>query len=61
MKAKKAVSKKVCSRCKKETEKLVGLFVPHLCEPCLEQVRVEQRATGQVCTLCRKPYCDCYC
>ena len=50
-----------CRNCSKMTDKLVGLFVPHLCQDCLDATRKEEIAKGHVCLLCHKAYCDCYC
>jgi len=52
-----------CKHCKAlvPAGELVGLFVPHACRTCQDQIRAEQRATGNVCGRCKKPSCDCYC
>lgn len=53
--------RKVCAECGKEVDRLYGLFVPHKCAECLNAVRAEQIRLGQVCRMCRNPYCDCCC
>ena len=53
--------KKICINCNKETDKLVGISVPHLCVECLGKLRAKQISTGKVCRTCNKPYCDCDC
>ena len=50
-----------CSICGKDVEKLVGLFVPHLCEGCLNNAMEADRKAGRVCGMCRRPYSDCCC
>ena len=50
---------KNCARCNKETERLYGLFVPIYCRECINAIEAGQRATGQVCGMCRQA--DCYC
>lgn len=52
---------KVCMRCGSVVDKLIGLFVPHSCLACLEAERQSQIRLGQVCRMCRNPYCDCCC
>ena len=53
--------KKICKNCKTETNNLYGLFVPFLCEKCYNKLRDEQIKEREVCSLCKKPYIDCYC
>lgn len=50
-----------CSHCGARVEKLHGLFVPHLCKPCLDKTVAEQQASGAVCGMCRKVYALCCC
>jgi len=53
--------KKVCRKCGKVVDKLVGLFVPFACLECLDRERQHQLRTGKVCRMCRRPYVDCCC
>lgn len=50
-----------CQECGKFTNNLVGLFVPYLCIGCLDIIRIKQIKANEICKLCKKPYCDCYC
>lgn len=50
-----------CKQCGQHTDKLVGLFVPHLCVSCLDKEREADIKAGRICRLCHKPYCDCCC
>lgn len=53
----------VCRNCSSSVEpgQLVGLFVPSVCEPCLEARRADELRRGARCLACGKAYCDCYC
>lgn len=53
--------KLMCHKCGKKVTKLYGLFVPHLCHDCYIAIREEQIQKHEVCTICGKPYVDCYC
>jgi hypothetical protein len=52
-----------CVTCKKEVNpgELTGLFVPHLCISCKEVLFKKERESGQVCSMCRQVYSNCYC
>ena len=52
---------KICKFCGLYTKDLFGLFVPHLCKSCYDGLRKEQIDKKEVCSLCKKPYIDCYC
>lgn len=52
---------KTCRVCKREVDRLEGLFVPHTCHECAETERARERASGAICSMCRKPYFDCCC
>ena len=51
----------VCQRCSKEVKELHGLFVPHLCKTCMEEVIAIDRKTGNICGMCRAPRSLCCC
>lgn len=53
----------VCAKCGTEVEPgaLVGLFVPHMCQPCMGALVTEQEATGDICRACGKANALCYC
>lgn len=51
----------ICSRCGRQKVKLHGLFVPHLCEDCLQKVVDGDIAKGNVCLLCGQPHSLCCC
>lgn len=55
--------KHVCNTCGKEVEpgKLVGLFVPHLCQECLNEAIERDMQSGNVCTVCHQPRSLCCC
>ena len=55
--------KYVCKKCKKEVEpgKLVGLFVPHLCVNCETKIASSEKASGNICIMCRQPRSRCCC
>ena len=55
--------KHVCNKCGKEVEsgKLVGLFVPHLCQECLDTIVENDRRNGNICRMCHQPYTLCCC
>jgi hypothetical protein len=55
--------KYTCDVCKKEVEpgKLVGLFVPHLCEDCDRKETEKNVRTGNVCLICGSPRNHCTC
>lgn len=50
-----------CQTCGAEVSELHGLFVPHLCKPCLDKVVEEQKRKGHVCRMCRQVYALCCC
>ena len=50
-----------CSKCGERTDKLHGLFVPHLCKECFDKAVAHQIATGNVCNMCRQPRMLCCC
>ncbi|GEM_PF-2022017 len=52
-----------CGHCGKIVEpgKLVGLFVPHLCQECLDAYVAEDKRTGNICTMCHQPRTLCCC
>lgn len=52
-----------CKGCSVSVEpgQLVGLFVPSVCQACLEATRADQMRRGCRCLACGKAYCDCYC
>ena len=52
---------KTCKICNTEVDKLVGLFVPHMCVDCHKKKRDAQIAAGNICLLCRQPRMDCCC
>ncbi len=52
---------KTCAVCKKQTDELFGLFVPHRCKDCQEAERVKQEASGRRCGMCRQLYMNCCC
>ena len=52
---------RLCKKCNTETDKLYGLFVPHLCKECYDKLREEEIKHGYVCSFCRQPYIDCCC
>lgn len=51
----------ICKRCHVETDKLYGLFVPHLCSQCRDETVEEQKKTGRVCGICGSVYLYCSC
>ena len=61
LKAKKKTKKLVCKHCKTAVDELYGLFEPHACKPCMKKIRQECIETGDICLMCKKPRCDCYC
>ena len=55
-----------CSRCgtKMSKEGHHHLFAAYVCDPCHEiyiQEAKDEIARGAVCSICRKPYSQCYC
>lgn len=50
-----------CKQCGCNPPKLVGLFVPHLCESCLAIELESERSAGHVCGMCGQPYGNCCC
>ena len=52
-----------CKMCGKDVEPgtLKGFFVPHRCKECDEKVIANDKATGNICTLCHtvRSYCCC--
>lgn len=52
-----------CGQCGKEVKpgRLVGLFVPHLCEKCEAKTAKQEVKEGMVCRVCFKPTCRCRC
>ncbi len=53
--------KKICADCKKETDKLFDLFVPHHCKECSEQLHKEAKEKKDYCLLCGVLRMDCCC
>lgn len=53
----------ICKKCGKSVNpgELVGLFVPHLCQECLDDIVESDRKNGNICTLCHKPRSLCCC
>jgi len=54
-------TRQTCKHCGKKTNRLEGLFVPHACHDCMEEIRQKCIDINDICTLCGKPRCDCYC
>lgn len=52
---------KTCVICKKQTDELYGLFVPHRCKDCQEAERIKQTKANNRCLMCRQLYMDCCC
>jgi len=52
---------KRCEKCDQEVEELHGLFVPHLCKGCMDKVIEHDRATGNICIMCRQVRSLCCC
>jgi hypothetical protein len=52
-----------CAECETQVQpgELHGLFVPHLCRACLDRIVKAERASGQLCRMCRQPYSLCCC
>jgi len=50
-----------CQKCHKEVDHLVGLFVPHLCQNCLDEIVEIDRKSGNICGMCRQPRSLCCC
>lgn len=52
-----------CRSCKKTVDPggLRGLFVPHKCEACEEALAAREKASGNVCGMCRSPRSRCCC
>jgi len=53
--------KKICKECKKETEKLYDLFVPHHCKECSDKLHKQAQDKGDYCSLCGYLRMDCCC
>jgi len=51
----------VCEKCKNPTDKLYGLFVPHLCQECEQAEADSDKRSGNVCGICRQPRSRCCC
>jgi hypothetical protein len=52
---------KTCAVCKKQTDDLYGLFVPHRCKDCQEAERKKQEASNNRCLMCHQLYMNCCC
>jgi len=51
----------ICVTCNKEVDELFGLFVPHNCKECQQNLLDEQRRSGNICGMCRQPRALCCC
>ncbi len=52
---------KHCSKCGKQVDELVGLFVPHLCRPCKKAIVDDELRRGHICAICRSARSCCCC
>ena len=51
----------ICVECKKKTDKLYGLFVPHLCKECIDKKREIAIEKNDRCLMCCQLRMDCCC